>query len=493
MYRKIFFLLLLVVVLWPAGVTLAAKDLAPQMNPICWKKADCAAARAKYGKDVTNAGDGWLNNEAPCKDDTGLYGKCLPSGVTETQIKFGGKTKFSDLGEFFKLNYNYLLGIAGILSTFMIIIGAAQYVTSGGSSEAIGSAKKRIAGALVGLLIAYLSFVILTTINPALTNLRLPQVFMLNTQNTVPQFCSKVGSGNFEPVPSGTSPDKIVDLTNIKYGVPNTDKDNLRCGSQYLVEGGGSSTCMGDKCDSGVCAPFSQSDLESGDIKNKQPACVPGQLIVEYKFDNSLESLAAKFAQKIPLAGIVIDQIYDPWLSRSDADDDWVSSVCRNDQGTSWSPVRQSYTSGVKWVKKTYDVGKNHYVTVYGNIVGKESDDELTKFWCNGQVNEKLYGFIVSNQVDMNYSGTDKFIHLGVQKNGKAAFGKWNLDVNSDNAITIEQMRKGLFVPAEVSPNIITNIIECPSQDIDECCLGTEKSNDYIDKLEWCRTNGGGD
>ncbi|MDO8509597.1 MAG: pilin [bacterium] len=492
MRRKIFSLLFLVVVLWPvSGVGAAGiSDLKPQLNPICWKQADCAAARVKFGKDVTNAGDGWLVEE-PCKDGSGKFGKCLPGGITETQIKFGGQSKFKDLGEFFKLNYNYLLGIAGILSTFMIIIGAAQYVTSGGSSEAISSAKKRIAGALVGLLIAYLSYVILTTINPALTNLRLPQVFMLNTQNVVPQFCSGLASGDLMEIPAGTDPDAIKDLGSIKYNIPNSKKGDLTCGHKYIVDGGGTSVCMGDTCGSGVCAPISQADLNSGDIKNKQPSCVPGQVIVEYKFDSSLESLAARFVKNIPLAGIVLEQISNPWLSQSDKDDNWVNSVCRNIKGTSWSPVRQNY-SGVKWIKKTYDVGKDHYVTVYADIIGNEADDVLTAFWCAGETNTNLYGFIISNQVDMNYSGSDKFIHLGVDKKGKGVFGKWNMNVNSDNAITINQMRKGLYLLAEINPEIISNVVECPNQDINNCCDGDMKGN-YIDKWDTCRDSGGGD
>lgn len=76
------------------------------------------------------------------------------------------------IGEYIVGTYTYVLGIAAILAAIMIIIGGVQWTLSGGNSSTIGSAKKRIGGALIGLLIAYLSYAVLNTINPSLVGLK---------------------------------------------------------------------------------------------------------------------------------------------------------------------------------------------------------------------------------------------------------------------------------------------------------------------------------
>lgn len=50
--------------------------------------------------------------------------------------------------------------LAGVLSVLLIIFGGIKYATSGGSDEAVSSAKKTITYALVGLVIVALSQVI---------------------------------------------------------------------------------------------------------------------------------------------------------------------------------------------------------------------------------------------------------------------------------------------------------------------------------------------
>lgn len=76
------------------------------------------------------------------------------------------------IGEYIVGVYTYALGIAAIIAAIMIIIAGVRWTTSGGNSEAIGSSKKRIGGALVGLLIAYLSYAVLNIINPGLTTFK---------------------------------------------------------------------------------------------------------------------------------------------------------------------------------------------------------------------------------------------------------------------------------------------------------------------------------
>lgn len=64
----------------------------------------------------------------------------------------------------------YILGIglAGVLAVLMIVIGGIQYIGSGMSPSAKEDAKGRITSAILGLLLALLSYIILNAINPDL-------------------------------------------------------------------------------------------------------------------------------------------------------------------------------------------------------------------------------------------------------------------------------------------------------------------------------------
>lgn len=166
------------------AATDVSKDIA-ELNIYCWHRIDCHNFRKQFLTD--NPSDAELEkgfvsdiSTAPCNTGTGdeQWGRCLPGGVTKTEISFGGQDRFSNIGEFIILMYKYLLTVASIVAVVMIIIAGMQWVTSGGNSEAISSAKKRISGAIIGLFIAYMSYFILNTINPAMVNLRLPQVWL---------------------------------------------------------------------------------------------------------------------------------------------------------------------------------------------------------------------------------------------------------------------------------------------------------------------------
>lgn len=64
--------------------------------------------------------------------------------------------------------YQFLISIVGVLAGVFILIGGFQYLTAGGSPERVTSAKRRIANALTGLILALSSYVILFAINPDL-------------------------------------------------------------------------------------------------------------------------------------------------------------------------------------------------------------------------------------------------------------------------------------------------------------------------------------
>ena len=241
----------------PTNAAIDATSEIPELNPLCWTEKDCNGIRSKnFGAD---SGDGWLKGEDPCNKSG--WGKCLPAGKSKTEISFGGKTEFANVGEFIIFMYRYLLAIASILAVIVIIVSGVQWTASGGNSEMISSSKKRIGGAVIGLFIAYGSFFILNVINPALVNLRLPQVFLIKPQELMPEFCgdvegSKDGTTKFM-LAADTDNQKEPITPGNAIGKKNGDgyKWNYKespgmfwCGKRFFAENGGSTSCRGDFC-----------------------------------------------------------------------------------------------------------------------------------------------------------------------------------------------------------------------------------------------------
>ena len=72
----------------------------------------------------------------------------------------GGSSSGTDLGQTAKNAITVLSIIVGIAAVIMIIIGGFKYVTSGGDSTKISSAKSTIFYALIGLVVVALAQVI---------------------------------------------------------------------------------------------------------------------------------------------------------------------------------------------------------------------------------------------------------------------------------------------------------------------------------------------
>lgn len=70
--------------------------------------------------------------------------------------------------------YSFLLSIVGIVAVVMLIIGGMKYIMAAGSGGAVSGAKQTITDAIFGLILALLSYVIVSTINPDVLYLRQP-------------------------------------------------------------------------------------------------------------------------------------------------------------------------------------------------------------------------------------------------------------------------------------------------------------------------------
>jgi len=72
--------------------------------------------------------------------------------------------------------YNFAIAVVLISALLMITIGGFYYITSAGNQAQAGTAKKIITDALLGLVVVFLIYLILNTINPDLMNSASPNL-----------------------------------------------------------------------------------------------------------------------------------------------------------------------------------------------------------------------------------------------------------------------------------------------------------------------------
>jgi hypothetical protein len=124
--------------------------------------------------------------EAPVVDPTQNLNLVAPKleitipGLSFSQpVASDGNINLPYLSDYIKAVYNFLITVVGIVAAMMIMVGGFQYVTAGGDKGKVDAGKKRIQDALLGLVLAFGSYLLLYTINPALVRfdgLKLAQV-----------------------------------------------------------------------------------------------------------------------------------------------------------------------------------------------------------------------------------------------------------------------------------------------------------------------------
>src|SRR3989339_1500740 len=332
----------------PARAQTGAESDIPELNPLCWQKEDCMKARKQINTNIIDdvmddaaAEAGWLSGVSAGKCDKNgpdgkpLWGKCLPVGKTVTSISFGGKKEFENIGEFIITIYNYGVGLAGIVAVLVIILSGAQWVASGGNSEMIGAAKKRIGGAVIGLMILFSSFVILNTINPNLVKFRLPRIWLIRNSKMMPEFCRQSPSSTDFALLGVNGQTVNLDKFNSIALAP-TNFDAMQCGDQYAIKGGGTSICHGDVCNVGsshqVCAPYIYANMTYG----KGYSCVDGQILIRFDMAALMDAINQSRVGADKTEG-------DKWLDYTDVE---VYGVCKNPTTKGLAIGKKSHTWG---------------------------------------------------------------------------------------------------------------------------------------------------
>jgi hypothetical protein len=95
-------------------------------------------------------------------------------------VPIAGIGQVQSFGAYFQLWYSFAIGAVGVLATVMLMWGGFKWLTSRGNSGVISESKQIIWSALIGVVLAFLSYTILYLVNPRLTTIGLPT---LNTTN----------------------------------------------------------------------------------------------------------------------------------------------------------------------------------------------------------------------------------------------------------------------------------------------------------------------
>lgn len=461
----------------------------PALNPFCWKKKDCIEARRGYvlgdpsNEELAKGGFITGNSVAPCVGGEGddQWGKCLPAGQTKTAISFGGQDRFANIGEFILTMYKYLMTMASIVAVIVIIVAGMQWVTSGGNSETISGAKHRIGGAVIGLFIAYMSYFILYTVNPAIVNFRLPQTWLIKPQHLIPHYCKQVpgaqdgklkflyfAGASEQNKPAQLSGNENFDLT---YG-PQKDTDGnpvFMCGRRFLAEDGGTQTCVGDICPSGV---ESRQTCAQGLKKGSPTACRPGELLIHYFIDytydleEQLKLAGGKVSKNILISG----SLEREWLFENQV----VWGVCETDQYIYLPQDRNKRYPMSRYLAndgegKTWRDGKEAFVEkelngeYYEYLISFSKLADWENMGWNCKQGGKLVGYLIRNETAaqqalwedigdiLTLTSPQHYPNLNIgysNRTGQAVFGTMSKDVGFNlhdysNYIPIDKLRDG--------------------------------------------------
>lgn len=371
---NIIFLLVLGFLLLPQ-VSLAADSR-------CFTFDDCARVRqtqlglpeAEAKKNALYQGVDAKNACGKVDEDGNQVGFCYPVTQIETKTRFGDLTEFANIGEFIQVMYRYAVIAAGIVAVIIILVAGLQWTVSGGNPEQINSARKRIAGALMGLLLAAGSYLIIGTINPYLVNLRLPQAWLINTMQIESRYCSDIASNvglvMTRATRIGKTEQQIATLVKSKKGTAkfNIPGKEAKCGDLHFAAENSDNVCIGLACPEGeTCVAVDgtpsicKSAVLSGRVTAEKGILCEGDLQKSVIIDNDLELIAlckngkVEEITEIDVPGVTKEMVYtfDGGLIGR------IGSACKSGVG-----------GGAK--------------NVLGFFLGAEVNDESTGFFCPG-------------------------------------------------------------------------------------------------------------
>lgn len=131
----------------------------------------------EYKKELSSLDSPTGNWSEDSNKDSG-YGEKFTYTLLQELPKEGKPLKENvTLKQYLTWAFRFILALAGFLAVMMIVIGGVEYIISGANESARTEANKRIWGAISGLVMALVSYLVLYTINPSLVDFNNNQFF----------------------------------------------------------------------------------------------------------------------------------------------------------------------------------------------------------------------------------------------------------------------------------------------------------------------------
>ena len=150
-----------------------------------WTQPDCENAKNSAGTLIGV----W---KAPTGQTSGPY--CY---YNNAPINLGvglGTLTQANLSQYLAAAYQLGLGIAAVLAVIFIMIGGFRYMSAAGGAG-VEEGKGMIKNAVIGLVLAALSYTLLLTVNPDILSLRLPSIQLIKACDIKPVDCGSIKNG----------------------------------------------------------------------------------------------------------------------------------------------------------------------------------------------------------------------------------------------------------------------------------------------------------
>lgn len=144
-----------------------------------------------------------------------------------------GFDKATSYGAYVVEIYQFGLWTVGIAAVLMISVGAFMYITSAGNTSQMGKAKEFIFDAIIGVILALTSYVLLNTINPALVTITTPTGTGTPGTSGTPGTPGTPSPGTGTCTPVTTGPCSVDQLTGSCFdGIADLSKISAICNAE---------------------------------------------------------------------------------------------------------------------------------------------------------------------------------------------------------------------------------------------------------------------
>lgn len=128
----------------------------------------CSAVSACAGRLPTSSSSFPASSSTPSSKSTGIP---IPNEVVIPNFGGTGQTVVDGqtIANYIRAVFIYFVWTVGIVAVFMIVYGAVRWIAAGGNPGRINDARTTVDNAVIGLIIALTSVVLLRVINPELT------------------------------------------------------------------------------------------------------------------------------------------------------------------------------------------------------------------------------------------------------------------------------------------------------------------------------------